>query len=88
MRPGYPNVYPAWPLGNQLQCLTTFIIKKKKNPYVTFKHNFFGLKLIVQSLQKLKKSLSIFLLYVPNILKGCSCTGSLILVVLARGVQT
>lgn len=63
-------------------------LKKKKNPYVTLKHNIFSLKLILQSLQKLKKSLSIFLMYVPNTLKGCPCTGSLILLVLARGVQT
>lgn len=52
----------------------------------TFKSNLFHFKTSPISTGLGMKCLSIFLIDVPNMLKGCPYTGGLILLVLARDV--
>lgn len=60
---------------------------KKKIPYVTFKSKLFQFKTASPVTTGLgMKCLSIFLIGILSILKGCPCTGSLILLVLAKDV--
>lgn len=65
-------------------------LKKKKTnkpPYVTFQFKLFHFKTGSPVTIGLGiKCLSIFLIDIPNILKGCPCTGSLMLLVLAKDV--
>lgn len=61
--------------------------KKISIPYVTFKSNLFHFKTASPISTGLgMKCLSILLIDVPNILKGCPCTGSLVLLVVAKDV--